>query len=270
MTENSVQPQKLRIGVFICYCGLNIAGTLDISQLVEFSKTQPDVVYVKENRYTCADPGQNEIKKAIRDLNLNRVVVAACSPKMHEPTFRKCVEEAGLNPFLFEQANIREMCSWCHPNQKEDATEKAKEIITMSLAKARLLQPLTRFQVPVTNKAMVVGGGIAGINAALDMANMGYKVYLVENDESIGGHMAQLDKTFPTLDCSICIEGPKMVEVARNPNIELISYADILNVDGFIGNFKVRIRKKPRYVIQKNCTGCGECADVCPGRIYLP
>lgn len=264
MPEISTQAEQLRIGVFICHCGLNIAGTLDISRLVEFSKNQPDVVYVKENRYTCADPGQNEIRKAIIDEKLNRVVVAACSPKMHEPTFRKCVEEAGLNAFLFEMANIREMCSWCHSSQKEDATEKATEIIRMSLAKVRLLSPLVRFEVPVTNRALVIGGGIAGINAALDTANMGYKVYLVENDESIGGHMAQLDKTFPTLDCSICIEGPKMVEVARNPNIELISYADILSVDGFIGNYKVRIRKKPRYVIKENCTGCGECSEVCP------
>jgi len=261
---NQSEQDQVRIGVFICYCGLNVAGTVDISQLMEFAKTQPDVICVVENRYTCADPGQNEIKKAIAEHNLNRVVVAACSPKMHEPTFRKCVEEAGLNPFLFEMANIREMCSWCHPGNKQEATEKAKEIIQISLAKARLLDSLTRFKVPVTNKAMVIGGGIAGINAALDMANMGYKVYLVENDESIGGHMAQLDKTFPTLDCSICIEGPKMVEAARNPNIEVIAFADIINVDGFIGNFKVRIRKNPRYVIAKSCTGCGECADVCP------
>ena len=264
MSEVSVENENPRIGVFVCYCGLNIAGTLDIDRLVEFSKAQPDVVYVKENRYTCADPGQNEIKKAIAEYALNRVVVAACSPKMHESTFRKCVEDAGLNPFLFEMSNIREMCSWCHSGQKEEATEKAKEIIKMSLAKVRLHEPLERFKVPVTNKAMVIGGGIAGINSALDMANMGYKVYLVERDESIGGHMAQLDKTFPTLDCSICIEGPKMVEVARNPNIELISFADILNVDGFIGNFRVTIRKNPRYVIQSRCTGCGECADVCP------
>jgi len=253
-----------RIGVFICHCGLNIAGVLDISQLVEYSKTLPDVVYVKENRYTCADPGQNEIKQGITDYNLNRVVVAACSPRMHEPTFRVCVEEAGLNPFLFEMANIREMCSWCHPTQKKEAIAKAKEIIKIAVAKARLLKPLISFEVPVVNKAMVIGGGIAGMNAALDLANIGFRVYLIEKDESIGGHMAQLDKTFPTLDCSICIEGPKMVEVARNPNIEIISFADVLKVDGFIGNFKVKIRKNPRYVVQKNCTGCGECADVCP------
>ena len=195
--------EKPRIGVFVCYCGLNIAGTLDMDAIVEYSKAQEDVVFVKENRYTCADPGQNEIKKAIIDHKLNRVIVAACSPKMHESTFRKCVEEVGLNPFLFEMANIREMCSWCHSSKKEEATEKAKEIIRMSIARVKLLEPLTRFQVPVTNRAMVIGGGIAGINAALDMANMGYKVYLVERDESIGGHMAQLNKTFPTFDCSI-------------------------------------------------------------------
>jgi heterodisulfide reductase subunit A len=182
---------------------LNIAGSVDISQLVEFAKVQPDVCCVIENRYTCADPGQNEIRDAIADYNLDKIVVAACSPKMHEPTFQKCIEAAGLNAYLFEMANIREMCSWCHPNDMEAATEKAKEIILMSIAKARLLEPLERFRVPVTNRALVIGGGIAGINAALDMANMGFKVYLVEREESIGGHMAQLDKTFPTFDCSI-------------------------------------------------------------------
>jgi heterodisulfide reductase subunit A len=264
MTQVEPTIEKPRVGVFICHCGLNIAGVLDIAELAEYSKTLPDVVYVKENRYTCADPGQTEIRAGIKEYNLNRVVVAACSPRMHEPTFRVTVEEAGLNPFLFEMANIREMCSWAHPSVPHIATEKGKEIIKMAVAKARLLQPLTRFKVPVTNRAMVIGGGIAGINAALDLANMGFKVFLIEKDESIGGHMAQLDKTFPTLDCSICIEGPKMVEVSRNPNIEIISFADVVNVDGFIGNFKVRVRKNPRYVIQANCTGCGECADICP------
>jgi heterodisulfide reductase subunit A len=269
MVDANEDREALRVGVFICHCGLNIAGTLDISQLVGYSRGLPDVVYVKENRYTCADPGQNEIKNAIRMLNLNRVVVAACSPRMHEPTFRNCVEEEGLNPFLFEMANIREMCSWCHPsygkNCEDDvATEKAKEIIKMAVAKVRLLQPLTKFEVPVTNKALVIGGGIAGIYAALDLANMGFKVYLAERDESIGGHMAQLDKTFPTLDCSICIEGPKMVEVHRNKNIEILSFTDVVRVDGYIGNFKVKLRTNPRYVIADNCTGCGECTDVCP------
>jgi heterodisulfide reductase subunit A len=262
--QSQNEPEELRIGVFICHCGLNIAGVIDIKELVEYAKTLPDVVYVKENRYTCADPGQDEIRKGIKEYRLNRVVVAACSPRMHEPTFRRTVSEAGLNPFLFEMANIREFSSWCHPSTPKEATEKAKDLIKMAVAKARLLMPLQTLEVPVTNKALVIGGGIAGMNAALDLAEMGFKVYLLEKGESIGGHMAQLDKTFPTLDCSICIEGPKMVDVGRHPNIEIISYADLLSVSGFIGNFKVKIRKNPRYVIDENCTGCGECKDVCP------
>jgi len=256
--------EEPRIGVFICHCGLNIAGVIDIDELVEYSRTLPNVVYVKDNRYTCADPGQDEIRKGIKEYNLNRVVVAACSPRMHEPTFRRCVAEAGLNPYVFEMANIREFSSWCHPSTPKEATEKGKEIIKMAVAKARLLHSLDILEVPVTNKAMVVGGGIAGISTALDLADMGFKVYLVEKGESIGGHMAQLDKTFPTLDCSICIEGPKMVDVSRHPNIEIISYADLVSVGGYVGNFRVKIRKNPRYVIAKNCTGCGECRDVCP------
>jgi heterodisulfide reductase subunit A len=263
-SQTQTKPEELRIGVFICHCGLNIAGVIDIKELVEFAKTLPDVVYVKDNRYTCADPGQEEIRKAIKEHKLNRVVVAACSPRMHEVTFRRTVSEAGLNPYLFEMANIREFSSWCHPSTPKEATEKAKDLIKMAVAKARLLMPLQTIEVPVTNKALIIGGGIAGMNAALDLAEMGFKVYLLEKSESIGGHMAQLDKTFPTLDCSICIEGPKMVDVGRHPNIEIISYADLLNVSGYIGNFKVRIRKNPRYVIAENCTGCGECKDVCP------
>ncbi len=206
-TQNPVQAPKEaetpRVGVFVCHCGMNIAGTVDVKQLVEYAKTIPDVVVVKENRYTCADPGQEEIRKAIKEYKLNRVVVAACSPRMHEPTFRKTVSEAGLNPFLFEMANIREFASWCHPNTPQEATAKAKDIVRMAVAKAKLLKPLETMEVPVTKNALVIGGGIAGINSALDLANMGYQVYLVEKEESIGGHMAQLDKTFPTLDCSI-------------------------------------------------------------------
>jgi heterodisulfide reductase subunit A len=259
-----VEMEELRIGVFICHCGLNIAGVLDIKELVEYAKTLPNVVYVKDNRYTCADPGQEEIRKGIKEHKLNRVIVAACSPRMHEPTFRRTVSDAGLNSFLFEMANIREFSSWCHPSTPKEATEKAKDLIKMAVAKSRLLQSLQTIEVPVTNKALVVGGGIAGMNAALDLAEMGFKVYLLEKGESIGGHMAQLDKTFPTLDCSICIEGPKMVDVGRHPNIEIISYADLLSVSGFIGNFKVKVRKNPRYVIAENCTGCGECKEVCP------
>jgi len=264
MSEKKFEVGEPRIGVFICHCGLNIAGVLDIKELVEYAKTLPNVVYVKDNRYTCADPGQEEIRKAIKEHKLNRVVVAACSPRMHEPTFRRTVSDVNLNPFLFEMANIREFSSWCHPSTPKEATEKAKDIIKMAVAKSRLLQPLQTIEVPVINKALVIGGGIAGMNAALDLAEMGFKVYLLEKGESIGGHMAQLDKTFPTLDCSICIEGPKMVDVGRHPNIEIIAYADLLNVSGYIGNFKVKIRKNPRYVIAENCTGCGECKEVCP------
>jgi heterodisulfide reductase subunit A len=262
--KKPTETEEPRIGVFICHCGLNIAGVLDIKELVEYSKTLPNVVYVKENRYTCADPGQEEIRKGIEENRLNRVVVAACSPRMHEPTFRRTVSEAGLNPFLFEMANIREFCSWCHPSTPKEATEKAKDLIKMAVAKVRLMRPLKTMEVPVTNKALIVGGGIAGMNTALDLAEMGFKVYLLEKDESIGGHMAQLDKTFPTLDCSICIEGPKMVDVSRHPNIEIIAYTDLLSVSGYVGNFKVKIRKNPRYVIAENCTGCGECREVCP------
>jgi len=197
------QAESPRIGVFVCHCGMNIAGTIDVKQLVEYAKTIPDVVVAKENRYTCADPGQEEIRKAIKDYKLNRVVVAACSPRMHEPTFRKTISEAGLNPFVLEMANIREFDSWCHPSVPEEATAKAKDIVRMAVAKSRLLKPLEKMEVPVNKNALVIGGGIAGINSALDLANMGYQVYLVEKNESIGGHMAQLDKTFPTLDCSI-------------------------------------------------------------------
>jgi heterodisulfide reductase subunit A len=202
-TEAPQKAETPRVGVFVCHCGLNIAGTVDIKQLVEYAKTIPDVVLVKENRYTCADPGQEEIRKSIKEYKLNRVVVAACSPRMHEPTFRKTVSEAGLNPFVFEMANIREFASWCHASTPKEATEKAKDNVRMAVAKARLLKPLETMEVPVTKNALVIGGGIAGINSALDLANMGFQVYLVEKNESIGGHMAQLDKTFPTLDCSI-------------------------------------------------------------------
>ena len=195
----TIKPEELRVGVFVCDCGLNIAGTVDVKAVTEYAKTIPDVVYVKENRYTCADPGQEEIRKAIREQKLNRVVIAACSPRMHEPTFRRTVSEAGLNPFLYEMANIREFSSWCHQNTPKEATERAKDSVRMAVAKVRLMMPLQTLEVPVTNKALIIGGGIAGMNAALDLAEMGYKVYMLENTQSIGGHMAALDKTFPTL-----------------------------------------------------------------------
>lgn len=195
--------ENLRIGVFVCDCGLNIAGTVDTAEVSKYSETLDDVVVVIRNKYTCADPGQNEIKKAIIEHNLNRVVVASCTPKIHEPTFRQCVADAGLNPYLYEMANIREHCSWVHQNQKKEATEKAKDLIKQAVARARLLEPQIEAEVPVTKSALVIGGGVAGIQASLDLADAGHQVYLVEKDPSIGGIMAALDKTYPTMDCSI-------------------------------------------------------------------
>ena len=195
--------EGLRIGVFVCDCGTNIAGSLDTEAVREFAETLPDVVVAVRNRYTCSDPGQQEIKRHIVEYKLNRVVVASCSPLLHEPTFRQCVSEVGLNPYLFEMANIREQCSWVHLHDWEAATEKAKDIVKMAVAKARWLTAQKEMTVPVTDAALVIGGGIAGIQAALDLADAGHQVYLVEKEPSIGGMMARLDKTYPTMDCSI-------------------------------------------------------------------
>lgn len=203
MANKSDKSGDLRIGVFVCECGLNIAGTIDCAAVSKYAETLEDVVAVVQNKYTCADPGQNEIKKAIKQYNLNRVVVASCTPKIHEPTFRECVEDAGLNPYLFEMVNIREHCSWVHQNEKEAATEKAKDLVRSGVARARFLEPQTEAVVPVTKAALVIGGGISGIQAALDLADGGHKVYLVEKQPTIGGIMAALDKTYPTMDCSI-------------------------------------------------------------------
>lgn len=259
-----INDDNIRIGVFVCECGTNIGGVVNCKAVADEAATMPNVTYSVVNKYTCSDAGQSEIKKAIKDHNLNRVLVASCTPKTHEPIFRACVEEGGLNPYLFEFVNIREHCSWIHMQEKEEATEKASELVRMGVARAALLEPLESNEVPVTNKALVIGAGVAGMQAALDIADMGYKVYLVETNPSIGGKMAQLDKTFPTNDCSICILGPKMVEVARNKNIELMTYSEIEEVDGYVGNFKVKIKHKPRYVDLSTCTGCGLCVQKCP------
>ncbi len=193
----------LRVGVFVCQCGLNIAGTVDCAAVAEFAETLDDVAIVYNNKYTCSEPGQLEIRKAIAEHALNRVVVASCSPRMHEPTFRAAVEEAGLNPYLLEMANLREHCSWVHMGEPDAATEKAKDLVKMAVARARALQAQKEMVVPITQQALVVGGGIAGIQASLDLADAGYQVYLVEKEPSIGGIMAQIDKTYPTMDCSI-------------------------------------------------------------------
>jgi len=203
MADELNKPEDLRIGVFVCECGLNIAGTVDCTAVSEYVRTLDDVVVVVQNKYTCADPGQNEIKKAIAKYNLNRVVVASCTPKIHEPTFRECVADAGLNPYLFEMVNIREHVSWVHQNEKAKATEKAKDLIRSGVARSRFLEEQTEAVVPVTKAALVIGGGIAGIQAALDLADGGHKVYLVEKEATIGGIMAAIDKTYPTMDCSI-------------------------------------------------------------------
>ena len=256
--------EELRIGVFVCDCGLNIAGSVDCEEVAKSAEKLPGVVASVRNKYTCADPGQEEIKRHIREHRLNRVVVASCSPRMHESTFRNCVAEAGLNPYLLEMASIREHCSWIHLHDREAATWKAKDIVKIAVAKARLLQPQEDTRIAVTDSALVIGGGVAGIQAALDLADAGHQVYLVEKEPSIGGIMAQLDKTFPTMDCSICVLGPKMMDVGRHPLINLITNSEVEEISGYVGNFKVRVRKRARYVDENECNSCGECAEVCP------
>jgi len=262
--ETKIATEGPRIGVFVCQCGSKIASVINVDELTKYAKELPNVVHAQNMNYPCSTQGQDEIVEAIKNNKLDRVVVAGCSPRLYEPTFQRCVSKADLNPWLFEMANIREFSSYCHRDKPKEAIEKAKDTVRMAVAKARLLEPLKPIELPMAKKVMIIGGGIAGINAALDLADMGFKVYMVEKTETIGGYMALLDKTFPTLDCSICIEGPKMVDVGRHPNIEIISYADVLNVGGNIGSFKVKVRKNPRYVIAANCTGCGECREACP------
>jgi len=256
--------EELRIGVFVCDCGLNIAGSVDTEKVRESAEKLDGVVVSVRNKYTCADPGQEEIKRCIREYSLNRVVVASCTPRMHESTFRNCVAQAGLNPYLFEMASIREHCSWVHLHDREAATDKAKDIVKIAVSRARLLQPQEETKIPITDKALVIGGGVAGIQAALDLADAGHQVYLVEKAASVGGIMAQLDKTFPTMDCSICVLGPKMMDVGRHQQITLMTYSQIEAISGYVGNFTVRVRKKARYVDETVCNSCGRCAEVCP------
>ena len=259
-----INNEEIRVGVYVCHCGVNVGGVVNCPEVAEYAKTLPNVVVAKDYKYMCSDPGQSLIQDDIKEHNLNRIVVAACSPRLHEPTFRRCVEEAGLNKFLFEFANLREQDSWVHMTQPEEATAKAKDLTRMAVAKARLLEPLEASKVAVDKKCLVIGGGVAGIQSALDLADMGFKTYMVERNPTIGGRMGQLDKTFPTLDCSMCILAPKMVDTSKHENIELITYAEVKEVDGYIGNFTVKVEKKPRYVKEEDCTGCGQCQEVCP------
>lgn len=254
-----------RIGVFICWCGSNIAATVDVKAVAEAVKNEPGVVFSADYQYMCSQAGQNLIKDSIKEYNLTNVVVCSCSPRMHEKTFRKAIKEAGLNPFMLEIANIREQCSWIHKDRKI-ATEKAIVLARTAIAKVSLNTELTSGKTAVTKRALVIGGGIAGMQAALDIAEAGYDVDIVEKKPTIGGKMAQLDKTFPTLDCSSCIVTPKMVEVSQNEKIHIYSYSEIENIEGFVGNFTAKIRKKARFVDEEKCTGCGACMEKCPSK----
>ncbi|OGP54196.1 MAG: disulfide reductase [Deltaproteobacteria bacterium RBG_13_52_11] len=255
----------MRIGVFVCHCGTNIGGMVDSHQVAEEAKQFPHVVYATDYLYTCSEPGQQEIQEAIKGHALDGVVVAACSPRMHENTFRRTIERAGLNRYMFEMANIREHCSWIGEN-KEANTRKAIELVRMAVAKVANNVHLHSSLFDVNKRVLVIGGGVAGMQAALDCADGGLDVILVEKKSSIGGRMAQLDKTFPTVDCSICILGPKMVDVAQHDNIKLYTYAEIEEIAGYVGNYTARIRKKTPYVDWAKCTGCGLCMEKCPSK----
>ena len=252
-----------KIGVFICHCGENISATVDCEKVAEAAKEMEGVAYAIDYKYMCSDPGQSLIRKAIEEQKLDGVVVAACSPRMHEPTFRRACSEAGLNPYLCEMANLREHCSWVH-EKGEPTTAKAIDIVRGLVEKVKRNKPLKPIEVPITKKALVIGGGIAGIQAALDIANCGHQVILVEKEPSIGGHMSQLSETFPTLDCAACILTPKMVDCAQNEKIHIYSYSEVESVGGFVGNFHVKIRRKARFVKEDVCTGCGLCTEKCP------
>ena len=254
-----------RIGVFVCHCGTNIAATVDVEKVVEAIKNEPGVVHAEDYQYMCSEAGQSKIQEAIKEKHLTGVVVCSCSPRMHENTFRKAVEKAGLNQYMLEIANIREHCSWIHKN-REEATEKAIILARAAVAKVHLNAPLQPGESKVVKRALVIGGGIAGIQTALDIADAGYEVDIVEKTPSIGGRMSQLDKTFPTLDCSACILTPKMVEASAHERINLFTYSEVEKVSGFVGDFKVDIRKKARSVDMSKCTGCGVCSQKCPSK----
>ena len=252
-----------KIGVFVCHCGTNIAATVDVKAVAEALGREPAVALSVEYQYMCSEAGQNMIKDAIKEYGLTGIVVCSCSPRMHEATFRKTATAAGLNPYMVEIANIREQCSWIHKNV-EEATEKAIILGRAAIAKVLLNAPLTAGESPVVKRALVIGGGIAGIQTALDIAEAGYEVDIVEKNPTIGGKMTQIDKTFPTLDCAACILTPKMVDCAQHEKIKIYSYSEVEAVSGFVGNFSVKIKKKARYVDETKCTGCGLCTEKCP------
>jgi len=266
---NKNEEGKERIGVYVCHCGSNIAGVVDVKDVAVWAKEEmgdEGVVVARDYKFMCSSLGQELIENDIKELGLTRVVVAACSPHLHEQTFRTAAERAGLNPYLSELVSIREQVSWVHTD-KVKATEKAKAVVAGGIERVIQNEPLEPLRVPIHPATLVVGGGIAGIQAALEIADAGHKVYLVEREPSIGGHMAQFDKTFPTLDCAACILTPRMVSVGEHPNIELLTWSEVERVEGYVGNFSVTVRKRPRYVDTELCTGCGICWEKCPKKV---
>ena len=258
--------EEPKIGVYICHCGVNIAGVVDVEDVANYAAKLPNVVLAKHYMYMCSAPAQAMIKEDIKEQGLNRVIVASCSPRMHEPTFRNVVEEGGLNQYLFEMTNIREHCSWVHADDPQRATKKTKDLIRMSVARARLLEPLQKRELKVTVRALVIGAGVAGLRAALDLAERGFEVYLVEKSPRIGGRMAQLNKLYPTGEQAIDLLKPMMDAVVANPKIKLLTNTEISAMEGYIGNFKAKLNIKPRYVSEK-CNACGECETACPVKV---
>ena len=263
MSKEEKTNGEVRIGFFICHCAVNISSTVNVADVRDYIATLPNVVVSKDYKFMCSDPGQDLIKNAIKSNRLNRVVVAACSPLMHELTFKNCCEKAGLNRFLFQMANIREHCSWVHSN-KDQATLKAKSHANAAVSRVAFQVPLEVRKEKINLDTLIIGAGISGIQAALEIADSGNNVFLVEKEPSVGGKMAMFDKTFPTLDCSACILTPKMVSVGHRENIKLFSWSEVVSVSGYLGHFKVKIKKKSRFVDTDKCTGCGQCWSHCP------
>ena len=261
------QPEP-RIGVYVCHCGFNIAATVDVTAVRDVAAGRPNVVVARDYQFMCSNAGQDLIKQDIEEMGVNRVVVAACSPLMHEPTFRAAAEEAGLNPYLVQIANIREQCAWVH-HDRDAGTVKAKGLVNGAVARVALHEPLQAMRADVNRATLIVGGGISGIQAALEITESGNEVYLVERQSTIGGMMARFDKTFPTLDCAACILTPKMVGANRRSNLHMMTMSEVESVDGFVGNFEVTIRQRARGVTP-DCTSCGECVKVCPVTVPDP